>query len=49
MWGNSNVEPLRQMETRRVNMQDVRSRLVMKSVRWKIEDRVLEKIGHVVR
>ena len=37
------------MEERAVNMQDVRNRLGVKSVRWKIEKRVLERIGHVVR
>ena len=30
-------------------MQDVRSCRGVKSVRWKIEKRVLERIGHVVR
>ena len=30
-------------------MQDVRSCLGVKRVRWKIEKRVLERIGHVVR
>ena len=44
-----NGEPLRQMEERGVNMQDVRNRLGVKSVRWKIEKRVLERIGHVVQ
>ena len=49
VWSDRNGEPLRQMEARGVNMQDVRSCLGVKSVRWKIEKRVLERIGHVVR
>ena len=49
VWSNRNGEPLRQMEARGVNMQDVRACLGVKSVRWKIEKRVLERIGHVVR
>ena len=49
VWSDRNGEPLRQMEERGVNMQDVRNRLGVKSVRWKIEKRVLERIGHVMR
>ncbi|KAI8486755.1 hypothetical protein Bbelb_355030 [Branchiostoma belcheri] len=49
VWSNRNGEPLRQMEGRHENMQDVRSRLNVKSVRWKIEKRVLERVGHVMR
>ena len=49
VWSNRNGEPLRQMEARGVNMQDVRVCLGVKSIRWKIEKRVLERIGHVVR
>ena len=49
VWSDRNGEPLRQMEARGVNMQDVRSAIGVKSVRWKIEKRVLERIGHVVR
>ena len=30
-------------------MYDVRSELGVKSVRWKVEKRVLERIGHVLR
>ena len=37
------------MQASGVNMQDVRDCLGVKSVRWKIEKRVLERIGHVVR
>ena len=49
VWSDRNGEPLRQMEARGVNMQDVRVCLGVKSVRWKIEKRVLERIWHVVR
>ena len=49
VWSDRNGEPLRQMQARGVNMQDVRSLLNVKSVRWKIEKRVLERVGHVVR
>ena len=49
VWSNRNGEPLRQMQESGVNMQDVRVCLGVKSVRWKIEKRVLERIGHVVR
>ena len=49
VWSERNGEPLRQMERMGVNMQDVRKRLGVKSVSWKIEKRVLERIGHVVR
>ena len=46
---NRNGEPLRQMQVRGENMYDVRARLGAKSVQWKIEKRVLERVGHVMR
>ena len=49
VWSDRNGQPLRQMEQRGVNMQDVRNVLKVRSLRWKIEKRVLERIGHVVR
>ena len=49
VWSDRNGEPLRQMAERHVNMTDVRQRLGIKSVEWKIERRVLERIGHVVQ
>ena len=49
VWSNRNGAPLRQMQERGVNMWDVRKRLGVKSIRWKIEKRVLERIGHVMR
>ena len=38
-----------QMEREGKNMADVRRELGVKTVRWKIEKRVLERIGHVMR
>ena len=49
VWSNRNGEPLRQMQARGENMYDVRARLGVKSVQWKVEKRVLERIGHVMR
>ena len=37
------------MAERHENMADVRQRLGIKSVEWKIERRVLERIGYVMR
>ena len=31
------------------NMQDIRNKLDVKSLRWKIDKRVLQRIGHVLR
>merc|ERR1739838_413018 len=49
IWSNKSKPPLRQMEEDGVNMYDVRKMLGVKSLRIKIEKRVLERIGHVVR
>ena len=49
VWSDRNGEPLRLMERKGMNMQDVRRCLRVKSLRWKIEKRVLERIGHVLR
>ena len=40
---------MRQMQEREENMHNVRTSLGVKSVRVKIEKRVLERIGHVLR
>ena len=37
------------MQELHTNMQDVRNSLKVKSVRWKVEKRVLERIGHILR
>ena len=49
VWANKREPPLIQMQKEQVNMFDVRRELGVKSVRWKVEKRVLERIGHVVR
>ena len=49
VWSNRNGELLRQMQARGENMYDVRTRLGVESVQWKIEKRVLERIGHAMR
>ena len=41
--------PLRQMQQEQKNMQDVRNMLGVKSIRWKVEKRVLERVGHIMR
>ena len=47
MWSNKTKPPLVQMKEERRNMEDVRKELGVHSLRWKIEKRVLERIGHV--
>ena len=49
IWSNGRQPPLKQMEEEGKKMQDVRNELGIKSVRWKVEKRVLERIGHVLR
>ena len=49
IWSRKNKPPLMQMQEEHKNMQDVRNELKVKSIRWKVEKRVLERIGHVVR
>ena len=49
VWSTKNGQPLREMEESGVNMYDVRERLGIKSVAWKVQKRVLERIGHVMR
>ena len=43
------MAPLREMKNKHMNMQDVRTELGIKSIDSKIEKRVLERIGHVMR
>ena len=47
IWSNKRGPPLMQMQEEQVNMQDIRNILGAKSIRWKIEKRVLQRIGHV--
>lgn len=49
IWSRKSKPPLIQMQEERKNMQDVRNDLKIKSLRWKVEKRVLERIGHVCR
>ena len=49
VWSDRNGQPLRQMEAKGINMEDIRTLLGVKSIRWKIEERVLERVGHVMR
>ena len=49
VWSNNKAPPLIQMEAEGKNMQDVRNILGVKSLRWKIEKRTLERIGHILR
>ena len=49
IWSRKTKPPLVQMQEEHKNMQDVRNELDVKSVRWKVEKRVLERVGHVIR
>ena len=49
VWGNRNRQPLEEMQDRHINMEDVRTRFGVKSIRCRIEKRVLERKGHVLR
>ena len=49
VWCGGKGPPLRVMKEKGVNMVDVRKELGVMSLRWKIEKRVLERIGHVMR
>ena len=49
VWASGRKPPLEQMQDEHKNMFDVRRELGVQSVRWKIERRVLERIGHVMR
>ena len=49
IWSRKTMPPLMQMQAESVNMQDVRNQLGVKSIRWKIEKRVYERIGHIMR
>ena len=47
VWNRRNKLPLMQMQEEARNMEDVRVDLGVKSLRWKIEKRCLERIGHL--
>ena len=49
VWSRKTKPPLIQMQDESKNMFDVRKELGVMSVRWKVEKRVLERVGHVMR
>ena len=49
IWSGGRFPPLIKMEQEHLNMQDTRNILGIKSIQWKIEKRMLERIGHVLR
>ena len=49
IWSNKTKPPLFQMQEEGKNMQDIRNELKIKTLRYKIEKRVLQRIGHVMR
>ena len=49
VWSRKNKPPLIQMREEGKNMVDVRKELGIDSIRWKVEKRCLERIGHVMR
>ena len=49
VWGNKREAPLKTMEKTHTNMQDVRNSLGITSLQIKIEQRSLQRIGHVLR
>ena len=49
IWSRKNQPPLMQMQAEGVNMQDIRTSFGIKSIRWKIEKRSLERLGHIMR
>ena len=48
VWSSRREQPLRRMHELGINMWDVRSMLGV-NVRWKVEKRVYERIGHIIR
>jgi hypothetical protein len=49
IWSSKKKPPLIEMQERHTNMQDVRNSLKIRSIRYKIEKRMFERIGHVLR
>ena len=49
IWSSKNEPPLREMQRKGVNMQDIRNEVKIKTVRWKVEKRVWERMGHIMR
>ena len=49
LWSRKTEPPLREMQRKGMNMQDVRNELEIKTIAWKIEKRVWMRMGHVFR
>ena len=49
IWSGGRGQPLRMMQAQEINMVDVRGRLRIRALESKIEKRVLDRIGHVMR
>ena len=49
IWSNKRRPPLIHMQQEGVNLQDIRSDFDIKTLRWKIEKRCLERISHIMR
>ena len=47
MWSRKTEPPLKEMQCRGMNMQDIRNELNMKTIGWKIEKRVWGRMGHI--
>ena len=48
VWNKHHEPPQKQMQWERMNMQDVRNGLGVRSIRWNIDREVLERMGHVM-
>ena len=49
VWSDKKGPPLMQMQREGKKMFDVKRELGVHSLRWNIEKRILERIGHVMR
>ena len=49
VWSNKKEPPLKTMQRIKHNMQDLRNSLQINTLQWKIEQRSLQRIGHVMR
>ena len=49
IWSRKTKPPLIQMEEEGKRMEDLWAELGIKSIRWKVEKRILERIGHIMR
>ena len=49
VWGIGRSPPLHQMQEAGKNIQDLKNKMEIKTIRWKIEKQVLKRIGHILR